>query len=506
MTQQTKDPLDVLIVGAGISGIGTAYYIQRDCPSKTFQIVEMRDDIGGTWDLFKYPGIRSDSDLYTFAYEFKPWTAKSAIASADSILKYIHEAANENGIYDKVRFQTKVVAAEWSSDTCLWRVTLENTAKAEQEIVFTRWLFSATGYYDYEQGFLPEFEGYDEFQGEKLHPQHWPEQIDLSDKEVVLIGSGATAVTLVPELAEQAKHVVMLQRTPTYMMNLPTTDPIAQIIKKLFSEERAYKLIREKNIFLHRTFWRLCQRFPNFFKKFLVNHVRKQLPKGYDVEKHFTPPYKPWDQRLCAVTDGDLFKAISRGDVTVETDAIERFTAKGIKLASGKELSADVVVTATGLNIKIMGGVDISVDGKPIKFADTVTYKGAMLSDVPNFCFAVGYTNASWTLKIGLLAEYICRVLNLMEQEGFDYCYPHLHGDALETFPLLDFGAGYIQRSLDKMPKRGIVSPWELPMDYKSDTKFFRHGDIRDEFLRFEHKPTQPAAPLKGETDVIVEG
>ncbi|MEQ3697307.1 MAG: NAD(P)/FAD-dependent oxidoreductase [Pseudomonadales bacterium] len=487
-TNEDNNPpiFDTIIVGAGISGIGAAYYFQRDCPNKSYTILEGRAQLGGTWDLFKYPGIRSDSDLYTFAYEFKPWRSRKSIASAQLILDYLNETADEYQIREHIQFSTQVRRAEWCSEESLWTVTTLNSESGETSVLKAHWIFSATGYYDYDEGFLPKFNNLDSFDGELVHPQHWPENFSASGKKVVVIGSGATAVTIVPELAKDADHVTLLQRTPTYMMNLPTGDPIANAIKAIFSEQTAHRLIRQKNVFLHRLFWRFSQRFPNAAKRFLIRHVGRQLPDGYDVDKHFTPPYNPWDQRLCAVTDGDLFKAIRRGDVDIQTDHIERFTSSGLKLKSGEEIKADTVVTATGLNIKLMGGVDIIIDGKPIDFPNTVTYKGAMLSGVPNFCFAVGYTNASWTLKIGLLCEYFCRVFNHMEAQNFSKCVPEVPTKNFPTSPLLDFSAGYVQRSLHLMPKKGESVPWDMSMNYGPDVKFFREGRIDDEFLVFQ--------------------
>ena len=477
--------LDTLIVGAGISGIGAAYYFQRDCPGKRYAILESRANLGGTWDLFKYPGIRSDSDLYTFAYEFKPWESNKSIASAQLILDYLNETADEYGIRQHIRFNTAVVKLEWSSSDNLWCVTTLNQQTQQQVTVKARWIFSATGYYDYQQGFQPQFNDLDEFDGELIHPQHWPENFSAKNKKMLVIGSGATAITLAPELAKVAEHVTLLQRTPTYMMHLPTGDPIANLLKSIFPKQTAHALIRKKNIFFHRSFWRFSTRFPKLAKRLLLRHVASRLPEGYDVAKHFTPPYNPWDQRLCAVTDGDLFKAIHRGDLDMQTDHIERFTHDGVKLKSGKEIKADTIVTATGLNIKLMGGVDIIIDGKPLDFPSTVTYKGAMLSGVPNFCFAVGYTNASWTLKIGLLCEYFCRVFNHMETTGYAKCVPEVPTENFTTSPLLDFAAGYIQRSLHLMPKKGQASPWDMSMSYGPDVKFFRKGRIEDEFLQF---------------------
>ena len=479
---------DVLIIGAGVSGIGLAYYLQRDQPNKQFTILESRQDIGGTWDLFRYPGIRSDSDLYTFGYEFKPWKSPKAIADAGTIMDYLREAVDENQLKKKIRFNSKVISANWSSQDAHWKVEVQDTETGKRHVMTASWLFSAAGYYNYEQGFMPEFNGRDNFKGQIIHPQHWPEDLDYQGKKVVVIGSGATAVTLVPAMAEKAQHVTMLQRTPTYVVSLPTEDPIANLIKKIFPEALAYKMIRSKNINLSRWWWRFCQRFPNAARKLIRAGTKKLLPENYPVDTHFNPPYNPWDQRLCAVTDGDLFESVSNGDASIVTDHIDTFTEKGLLLKSGKELEADIIITATGLNVQLFGGIDYRVDNKPIQYRDTVAYKSLMLSGVPNFAYAIGYTNSSWTLKIGLICEHLCRIMQHMTETQQDVCQADLPDPDMPTRPLLDFGAGYVQRVIDTLPRRGMTAPWDVAMDYKVDEKNLRHGPVTDECLHFYKK------------------
>jgi cation diffusion facilitator CzcD-associated flavoprotein CzcO len=485
VAQGTNPDTDVLIIGAGVSGIGLAYYLQRDQPNKRFTILESRADIGGTWDLFRYPGIRSDSDLYTFGYEFKPWTSPKAIADAGTIMDYLRETVDENKIQDKIRFNSKVVSANWSSADACWFVEVQNSETGEVTTMTTRWLFSAAGYYRYDEGFTPEFKGRDDFKGQIIHPQHWPEDLDYSNKKVVVIGSGATAVTLVPAMADKAAHVTMLQRTPTYVVSLPTEDPIANFIKKIFPAKMAYKMVRSKNINLTRWWWYFCMRYPNAARKLIRLGTKRFLPKDYPVDVHFNPPYNPWDQRLCAVTDGDLFKSLSKGDASIVTDHIETFTENGIKLKSGKELEADIIITATGLNVQLFGGIDYRVDGQPIDYPKTVAYKALMLSGVPNFAYAIGYTNSSWTLKIGLICEHLCRIMQHMTEQDQQVCKAELPDPNMQTRPLLDFSAGYVQRVLDNLPRRGMEPPWDVAMDYKADAKNLRFGSVTNDSLKF---------------------
>jgi monooxygenase len=489
------DTLDVLIVGAGISGIGAAYYLGREHPRRNYAILEARGALGGTWDLFRYPGIRSDSDLQTFGYEFKPWRDEDAIAGGSKILAYLRETAAENGIDGHIRFHTKVIAAAWSSADARWSVEVERTDTGERSTLTCSWLFCAAGYYRYDQGFTPHFEGRERFGGRIVHPQLWPEDLDYAGKRVVVIGSGATAVTLIPALAETAGHVVMLQRTPTYIMPVPAKDKIANALGSVFGAERGYALARRKNIFRQQAVWKLCQKYPNAARKIIRRINARLLPAGYPVDEHFNPPYGPWDQRLCAVPDADLFRAISAGTASVVTDRIETFTETGIRLASGRELEADVIVTATGLNVQAMGGTTLSVDGREVNLADTVAYKGMMLSGVPNFAYSIGYTNSSWTLKVGLLCEHFCRLLTHMDAHGYQVARPVVADEGMPLRPFLDFGAGYIRRVLDQLPRQGDQAPWLTSMDYAGDVRLLRRLPVEDTQLHLSSADT--AVPAK---------
>jgi len=489
--------LDVLVVGAGISGIGAAYYLQREHPQRSYAILEARDAIGGTWDLFRYPGVRSDSDLHTFGYEFQPWREEQSIAGADRILAYLRETAAEHGIDRRVRFSSKVVAAAWSTAEARWTVDVEHPATGERTALTCTWLFNAGGYYRYDRGFTPRFEGVERFGGRVVHPQFWPEDLDVEGLRVVVIGSGATAVTLVPALAGTAAHVTMLQRTPTYVLPVPSGDVIAGALRRLLGEERAHPLIRRKNIAQQRAIWRFCRRRPTAARRIIRWINARQLPEGYPVDEHFNPPYDPWAQRLCAVPDGDLFRAFRRGEASVVTDRITRFTEDGVLLESGRELPADLVVTATGLVVQAFGGAPLTVDGEPVDLSATVAYKGMMLSGVPNFAYVVGYTNSSWTLKVGLLCEYFCRLLAHMDAHGYDVCRPEVTDPAMPTKPFLDFEAGYIQRAVATLPRQGDRAPWLTSMDYSSDVRLLRSGRIDDPELHFSARPA--AAPTDSE-------
>ena len=480
--------VDVLIVGAGISGIGAAYYLQKEHPGRSYAILEARAATGGTWDLFRYPGIRSDSDLHTFGYEFKPWRDEDAIASADKILAYLRETVAENGIDAKIRFHHKVLGAAWSSDDARWTVDIERfdgTEDTEELVqISANWIFCAGGYYRYDEGYTPEFGGRDRFGGEVVHPQHWPEDLDYTDKKVVIIGSGATAVTLVPAMAGTAAHVTMLQRSPTYVLPVPSKDTFANVAQKVLGSKRGYALARRKNIVKQRSVYQLSQKYPGAARR-LIRHLNaKELPAGYPVDEHFNPAYNPWDQRLCAVPNADLFKAISSGAASVVTDRIATFTETGIQLESGKHVEADIIVTATGLNVQLLGGMSLTVDGAPVHAGDTVAYKSMMLSGVPNFAFAFGYTNSSWTLKVGLLCEHFCRLLSHMDARGHEIARPEI-GDGIETRPMLDLSAGYVQRAVDRIPKQGSGEPWRVSMNYYYDVEQLREGAVVDPNLHF---------------------
>jgi monooxygenase len=481
----STEHLDVLIVGAGISGIGAAYYLQDRSPSKSFAIVEARDALGGTWDLFRYPGIRSDSDLHTFGYEFRPWREKEAIAPGSSILRYLNDTAKEFGIDEHIRFNHRVIGADWSTDDSFWTVHLDRTDTDERFDITADWIFSASGYYNYEEGYAPEFPGADRFRGPIIHPQAWPEDLDYAGKRVVVIGSGATAITIVPAIAESADHVTMLQRTPSYILPTPAIDPYADRVRGRVGMERAHPIVRRRNIRKQALIWQLCRRFPTLMRRFIRWANVKSLPEGYPVDEHFNPPYRPWDQRMCFAPDGDFFTAIRSGKASMVTDRVRAFTETGIELESGQTIDADVIVTATGLNLLTFGGIDITVDGASVDLSEKVSYRGMMLDGVPNLAYSIGYTNSSWTLKVGLLCEYFTRLLNYMDESSFAVCYPERPEGNFPTRPLLDFGAGYIQRSLDTLPKQGPSSPWLTSMKYQDDVRLLRKAPVTDRFLRF---------------------
>jgi cation diffusion facilitator CzcD-associated flavoprotein CzcO len=483
--------LDVLIVGAGLSGIGAAHHLQEAFPGRSYAIFEAREDLGGTWDLFRYPGIRSDSDMHTLGYRFKPWTAAKSISDGEAILDYVRETARDGRIDTKIRFQHRVVRAEWSSEEALWSVEAERVDSGESVRLTCSYLWVCSGYYRYDEGFTPEFPGAEDFKGETVHPQHWPADLDYSGKRVVVIGSGATAVTLVPAMAEKAAHVTMLQRSPTYIASLPAEDPIANGLRRFLPEKAVYTIVRWKNVMIQALIYQLSRRRPRAIKQFIRKGVERSLPAGYDIDKHFKPKYNPWDQRMCLVPNGDLFKTIRDGDATVVTDTIERFTEDGIRLDSGEQLEADVIVTATGLNLLFLGGMELVVDGKPVNIAEKMAYKGMMLSGVPNCAFTVGYTNASWTLKADLTSEYVCRVLAHMDAHGYRKSVPELSDPSVTEMPLLDFTSGYVQRSLHEFPKQGSKEPWKLRQNYVLDIRTIRRGPIDDGAMRFSASPRE---------------
>jgi monooxygenase len=486
--------VDVLIVGAGLSGIGAAYYLQRDHPQRSYAILEAREASGGTWDLFRFPGIRSDSDLHTFGYEFKPWRDEEAIADGDRILAYLREAAAEHGIDQKIRYRSKVLSASWSSQDARWTVAVEHTDTGEQTAVSCRWIFCAGGYYRYEEGFSPRFEGQKRFRGPVVHPQHWPQDLNYAGQRVLVIGSGATAVTLVPALAGTAAHVTMLQRTPSYIMAVPAKDKLAIRLRSLLGEERGFAVTRRLNVARQQWVWRFCQKHPKAARRLIRRFNVKMLPEGYPVDEHFKPPYDPWDQRLCIAPDGDLFRAIGEGTASVVTDRITTFTENGVLLESGRTLEADIIVTATGLNVQAMGGIALTVDGQPVRLADTIAYKGMMLSGVPNFAYAIGYTNSSWTLKVGLLCEHFCRLLARMDASGDDIACPVPADPAMATRPLLDFAAGYVQRALDQLPRQGDRAPWLTSLNYAADVKLLLKLPVDDPDLHLRRSAAHTLA------------
>jgi monooxygenase len=482
--------LDVLIVGAGISGISAAWHLQDRSPSKSYAILERRANMGGTWDLFKYPGIRSDSDMFTLGFRFKPWTSAKAIADGPSILAYIKEAAAENGIDEKIRYNHQVIAADWSDADNRWMVTVDTDGG--QKTITCSFLFATTGYYNYDEGYSPTFPGAEDFSGTIVHPQHWPEDLDYAGKKIVVIGSGATAITLIPALINSgAGHVTMLQRSPTYVGSLPDVDPIAERVNKLLPEKAAHVVNRWKAILFSTAQYQLARKFPNYMRKTLLTMAQRRLPEGYDVEKHFGPRYNPWDERLCLAPNGDLFKTIRKGNADVVTDTIDTFVPEGIKLNSGDVLDADIIVTATGLNLRLFGGAEVRRNGEPIDLTETMSYKGMMLSGVPNMAFTIGYTNASWTLKADLVSEFVCRVLNYMDANGFDTVVPEHPGDSVDERPLMDFTPGYVLRALDSLPKAGSKTPWKLKQNYFLDVRMIRQGKVDDEALHFtkHHAP-----------------
>ena len=481
--------LDVLIVGAGLSGIGAGCHLKRNCPDKRFAILEGRSAMGGTWDLFRYPGIRSDSDMHTLGYRFRPWKQAKAIADGPAILEYIRDTAAEYGVDRLVRYEHRVRRASWSSEEDRWTVEVEIGPDARVDRISCRFLFLCTGYYDYANGYTPEWPGVERFAGPVVHPQKWPEGLDYAGKRVVVIGSGATAVTLVPAMAEQAAHVTMLQRSPTYVVAWPAEDRIANWLRGHAPERVAYALTRWKNVLRMMYIYGMSRTRPERLKRLIASGVRQHLGPDYDL-KQFTPRYNPWDQRLCLVPDADLFRAIREGRASVVTDRIETFTETGLQLESGEHLSADVIVTATGLVLKIMAGMELVVDGRTVDMSKTLAYKGMMYSDVPNLAQAFGYTNASWTLKCDLTAEYVCRLLKLMDRNGYTRCTPRRDDPTIEEEPVLDFTSGYVLRALHTLPKQGSKTPWRVHQNYVKDVAMLRFGRL-DDAMEFAKSPTK---------------
>ena len=487
---------DVVIVGAGLSGIGAAAHLKVECPEKSFMILEGRAASGGTWDLFRYPGIRSDSDMFTLGYRFRPWTDPKAIADGAAILEYIRETADEYEISEKIRCNTRVRNASWLSDEALWTVEAETE---NSTVHFTcNFLYLCTGYYDYESGYTPEWADMNRFRGRIVHPQKWTEDIDYAGKRVVVIGSGATAVTLVPALAERAAHVTMLQRSPTYVVSRPTEDKIANRIRAFLPARAAYAVSRWKNILLGIFFYNLARKQPSVMKRLIAKGVKKELGADFDT-KHFTPNYNPWDQRLCLVPDSDLFRAIRNGRASIVTGEIETFTETGLRLKSGEQLESDLIVTATGLVLKLMAGLQLVVDGAPVDISKTLAYKGMMYSDVPNAASAFGYTNASWTLKCDLTAEYVCRLLKFMDKNGYAQCTPRVNDESIEAEPVLDFTSGYVQRAIDTLPRQGSKTPWRLHQNYVKDVAMLRFGRLDDGAMEF--KKATPAHYPNGKAE-----
>jgi len=490
----TPEHFDIIIVGSGLSGIDAAYHVQTCCRDKSYVVLEGRDAIGGTWDLFRYPGIRSDSDMYTFGYSFRPWRLNAAIADGESIRTYIRETAEAYGIDRRIRFRHRVQSAAWSSADALWTVAVERGSEREPVRFTCNFLFTCTGYYDYAQGYTPEFAGIETFRGRVVHPQQWPGDLDYAGKRVVVIGSGATAVTIVPVMAQTAARVTMLQRSPTYIVSRPSEDALANSLRRHLPIKLAYGIARWYNVLFSLYFYNLCRRKPEALKQWIVEQVRGQLGPDYDVKSHFTPRYNPWDQRLCLVPDADLFRAIKAGKADVVTDQIETFTETGIRLQSGREIAADIIVTATGLKLQVLGAIKIFVDGEPVNFARTMNYKGVMFSDVPNLATALGYTNASWTLKCDLTSAYVGRLINYMDRHGYVQCTPRQRDPSVTPEPLIDFSSGYIQRAIDQFPRQGSKKPWKLYQNYMLDLASLRFGSLRDGALEFARRPGRKKA------------
>ncbi|MBV9486912.1 MAG: NAD(P)/FAD-dependent oxidoreductase [Frankiaceae bacterium] len=488
------DHVDVLIVGAGLSGIGAGHQIREHFPRKTYAILEQRQEIGGTWSLFKYPGIRSDSDMHTLGYRWRPWVEEKAIADGPSILKYVEDTAREGDVEKHIRFGKKVVSASWSTPDSRWTVDVEDVATGEITQMTCGFYFCCSGYYNYEEGYTPQWAGVEDFEGTVVHPQFWPEDLDYTGKKVVVIGSGATAVTLVPAMAAAgAAHVTMLQRSPTYIVPLPEKDKLANTLRRFLPSKWAYAITRYKNVVMVTISFQLSRRRPEVMKRLIRKMQLTVMPADYAFEPHLSPSYNPWDQRLCVVPDGDLFIAMKRGDASIVTDEIETFTKTGVKLVSGEELDADVIVTATGLNLLAFGGVKLTVDGKPVNLPDHMAYKAIMLSDVPNFAYGIGYTNASWTLKIDLTYDYVWRLLKHMDATGTTWCAPRLRDTSIERSPLMDFSSGYVQRSIDQFPRAGSKAPWKTRMNYFYDRLALGKGNVDDGTMEFGRGAAAPA-------------
>ncbi|MDX1733959.1 MAG: NAD(P)/FAD-dependent oxidoreductase [Halioglobus sp.] len=482
---QELDYVDVLIIGAGLSGVGAACYLSERCPDRSFMLLEARELMGGTWDLFRYPGIRSDSDMFTLGYAFKPWTEAKSLADGPSILNYIRETAAEYDVERHIRYQQKVVSADWDSAAARWTVTVECGESGATRKVQCNFLYSCSGYYRYDEGYTPSFEGQEDFDGPIFHAQHWPEDLDYEGKRVVVIGSGATAVTLVPELAKKTALTTMLQRSPTYVASIPGEDKMAIAMRRFLPERWVYHITRWKKVLLQMVTFNYARKRPAKAKRFLVGMVRRELGPDYDVATHFTPRYNPWDERLCAVPDADMFAAIREKRAEVVTDHIDRFTKDGIALKSGGHLEADIIVLATGLNLLFMGGVQLRVDGVAVTPAEHFVYRGMMLSDVPNFVQTMGYTNSSWTLKADLTAQYVCRVLNHMRRRDKHTAVAVLHRGSVTEEPMMDFSSGYIQRSIEEFPRQARERPWRVFQNYFLDIISLRFSSLTRTALRF---------------------
>ena len=488
----------MLVVGAGLSGVGAGHYLKSFCPWARVAILEARESIGGTWDLFRFPGIRSDSDMYTLGYAFRPWNSEQTIADGTSIRHYIEDTAQDSGIEGWIRFRHRVISAAWSSARARWTVAVRKEDTGQTVHFTAAFLFTCTGYYRYDQGYLPDFPGAERFRGPVVHPQFWPEDLDYSGKQVVVIGSGATAVTMVPVLAETAGHVSMVQRSPSYVASVPRSNPLAHLIRRLLPGPTGSRIIRWLMAGVTLAFFQVCRRWPERTKGFLIQGASRHLPEGYDVTRHFTPRYDPWDQRLCAVPDGDLFAAISDGRVSVVTDHIRTFTEDGLQLESGRELPADVIITATGLELQFAGGIEFSIDGRPVDPSERLVYKGAMLEGMPNFAFSFGYVNASWTLKCDLTCQYVVRLLNELRTVGMRQSTPVDADGSVEASPFLGLTSGYVQRAVHRMPRQGTRFPWQVHQNYFRDYRIMKLRGIEDEGMVFSNPGPFPG-PRSGD-------
>jgi len=486
---QPVEHLDVLVVGGGLSGVGAGCHLERDAPHKSYAILEARGAIGGTWDLFRYPGIRSDSDMYTLGFPFRPWDSNQSIVDGASIHQYILDTAREYGVDEKVRLHHRVTRASWSTTDQRWTVEAERTDTGESLRFSCQFVFMCSGYYHYDEPHNPGFPGRDQFRGAIVHPQFWPRNLDYTGQRVIVIGSGATAVTLVPAMSERAAHVTMLQRSPSYVVSLPGEDPLAKLARRLLPVQAAYTLVRWKNVLITMLMFWLSRNRPHVVKRMIRAGLERQLPEGYDIDTHFKPRYNPWDQRMCLVPDADLFEGIGNGRVSVVTDHVDTFTPTGIRLASGQELEAEVIVSATGLNLLALGGVELEVDGQPVDLPQAMIYRGCLLSGVPNLAFAFGYTNASWTLKSDLTCEYVTRILNYMYERGYSSAVPTLRPGSVEPVDFVDFSSGYVQRSIHLFPKQGSRPPWRLYQNYIRDRKLIRKAPLEDGVLQFARQP-----------------
>lgn len=495
----TTEHFDILIIGAGLSGIGTACQVAKEFPEKTIAVLERRERLGGTWDLFRYPGIRSDSDMFTFGYKFRPWHDLKVLAPGGAIRDYIADTATAYGIDTCIRYGLRIVTADWSSAEARWTVTAEHEATGETRTYTCGFLVSCTGYYDYDGGHQPAFPGEDDFTGQRIHPQQWPEDLDYAGKKVVVIGSGATAVTLVPTMAGTAGHVTMLQRSPSYVMSVPGRDAISSVLGRFLPDRWVFELARRRNLAIQRGLYLACRRWPRTMRRFLLAQVRRQVGGAVDM-RHFTPTYMPWDERLCAVPDGDLFRVLRSGEASIVTDHVESFTETGILLKSGQHLDADIVVTATGLKIQLLGGVTVTVDGETMRMRDRLTYKALLVEDIPNLAWVFGYTNAPWTLKSDLSGEYLCRLFRHMDEVGASVVTPVDTEDSRLDEGLMDsLQSGYVQRAKDIQPRQGSHGPWQVRMHYGQDRTMLLEDPVDDGHVRFSAAPAVGASAPEAE-------